>query len=167
VNITTEHRGYLIRFSENEDKWRSYDLDLEDTSLAKLKDMIDSFLLKLRKEAACNVLYISGTNVFEARAIDARPLGYRTLNATPGWDHEIGVMMKRGSDSRAGKSFQKAGSLALPTDEVYAAIDAAKVLSEAAKAAERKAKAAWDAIPRIKHEDVADLIRAATEKVSE
>ena len=166
--IETEHKGYEIRYSENEDCWNCYDLDVTGTSLSRIKAAIDKELLKIRKASAVDVIQLSAAHsserkTTEVRAVDARPVGRRTYNATPGWDYEIGVM----TPGKRGKSFVKASSLAEPTPEVFEQIKAARALQAEADKAEKLAREAWEAIPRISHEYVAGLIKAATEKVEE
>ena len=175
MSIETAHRGYTVRFSENEDYWRCYDLDLENASLAKLKEQIDKLLLKVRKESAVDVLIVgsehsSHFSVTEGRAIDAK-VGFERQRSSYSGDAKepirkvsLGIFSNRRGGDRGGKSFYPISEISLPTPEVYAAIAEVERLRKIAKAAEEAVKAAVRAIPRISEEDVAGLIRAATEK---
>lgn len=176
MSIETAHRGYTVRFSENEDNWRCYDLDLENASLAKLKEQIDKLLLKVRKESAVDVLivgseYSSHFTVTEGRAIDAK-IGYERHRSgytgqetkEPTRKVSLGIFSNRRGGDRGGKSFYPISDVSLPTPEVYAAVAEVERLRKIAKAAEEAVRAAVRAIPRISEEDVAGLIRAATEK---
>lgn len=175
ADIQTVHRDYAIRYSENEDNWRCYDLDLEDASLAKLKERIDKLLLKVRKESAVDVLIVGSEHsshftVTEGRAIDAK-VGFERQRSSysseakePIRKVSLGIFSNRRGGDRGGKSFYPISDVSLPTPEVYAAIAEVERLRKIAKAAEEAVKAAVRAIPRISEEDVAGLIRAATEK---
>ena len=175
ADIQTEHRGYTVRYSENEDNWRCYDLDLEDASLAKLKERIDKLLLKVRKESAVDVLIVgsehsSHFSVTEGRAIDAK-VGFERQRSSYSGDAKepirkvsLGIFSNRRGGDRGGKSFYPISDVSLPTPEVYAAVAEVERLRKIAKAAEDAVKAAVRAIPRISEDDVAGLIRAATEK---
>lgn len=50
-DIETEHRGFKIRFSENQEVWMCYDLDFESPSLLKIRQRIDAHERKKRKKA--------------------------------------------------------------------------------------------------------------------
>lgn len=175
ADIQTEHRGYTVRYSENEDNWRCYDLDLEDASLAKLKERIDKLLLKVRKESAVDVLIVGSEHsshftVTEGRAIDAK-VGFERQRSSysseakePIRKVSLGIFSNRRGGDRGGKSFYPISDVSLPTPEVYAAVAEVERLRKIAKAAEEAVRAAVRAIPRISEEDVAGLIRAATEK---
>ncbi|AGH31506.1 hypothetical protein LOKG_00070 [Loktanella phage pCB2051-A] len=53
-----EYKGYKIRFSENEDKWVSYDAGIDNEKLSKLKQSIDRLSIKARKAASTNALML-------------------------------------------------------------------------------------------------------------
>jgi hypothetical protein len=164
--LETEYRGHRVHYAENGDCWSCLDLSIEAGSLSKVKAQIDATYLKLRKKSAVTVVVLGrNRGVAEGKAMDARPIRHRTYQATPGWKHEIGVMRPKGEGQ--GKNFEKAGDLALPTPEVYVAIDEAKRLRKLAIEADELADDAWAAIPRITQEDVAGLLRACTETIEE
>ena len=56
--IETEHKGYKITYSDNEDVWRCWELNVEHEKLSKLKQRIDRLSLEARKEAAFDARYI-------------------------------------------------------------------------------------------------------------
>lgn len=82
------------------------------------------------------------------------------------WFSEITVPagLALGRDNRPRRWCRKWRVIAGPTPEVYAAIAEVERLRKIAKTAEDAVKAAVRAIPRISEDDVAGLIRAATEK---
>ena len=53
--IQTEHQGYKIRYAENEEVWRCWDLDLQSKSLAALRTKIAAAARKLRVAQAAGL----------------------------------------------------------------------------------------------------------------
>lgn len=47
--IETEHRGYQISYSENQDVWRCHTLELEGSTLTQLKNKIGRYLAKIAR----------------------------------------------------------------------------------------------------------------------
>lgn len=64
--IETEHRGYKIRYAENEDVWRCHTLDMQGDTLTQLKNKINRHLAKMAKTGGIAALVSSfGHSKFE------------------------------------------------------------------------------------------------------
>jgi hypothetical protein len=51
MSLQVEHNGFVLRYSDNEDKWSVWELKLEDKSLAKLKQKVNKFVSNKLKTA--------------------------------------------------------------------------------------------------------------------
>ena len=64
--IETEHRGYKIRYAENEDVWRCHALDMQGDTLTQLKNKMNRHLAKMSKTGGVAALVSSfGHSKFE------------------------------------------------------------------------------------------------------
>ena len=167
--IKTEHRGYDIFYSENGDEWTCFDMGdgktRSNTSLAKVKAAIDAMLLSQRKAEAVPCLEISSHSGL--RAYEAKVTEYVKPSAGARWDrdnegkvvdHVVASMSER-DGSKASRREAKLSELAPDTPDVRAAVQRARDAYGAVKAAEKSFRDAVDAIPRLKLEDIAALVR--------
>lgn len=166
-DLTTEHRGYTIRYTESADEWRCFDLDVDAPTLTKAKEKINALLLKHRKAAALDVLIVSARHrslsIIEGKAMDHKTRRQTRRNPETGRydpfrEHQIGVMAQYRGNKRPSKDFVTLDDLALPTPEVYAAIEKCRDSERRLKAAQQDYDACLKAIPRLTEEDIAGLI---------
>lgn len=163
--LKTEHQGYQITYSENQDLWTCMELSLEDVSLAKLKAKINKVQLQARKEAATDVLVLQ----FRGEPIPGKAIDAKRAHRLGTMEDElkIGVMVERGLNDKPSKRWAPLSDLAMPTPETLAAIDEALAASRAVEEASARAKEAWSRIPRATKADLAELIAAADQSERE
>ena len=60
MSIETNHRGYLIRYSENGDEWVSYEAGdgMAAPTLSKLKAKIDAMIAKDKKRSGMSFVVL-------------------------------------------------------------------------------------------------------------
>lgn len=59
MSLETTHAGYQIHYSENDDLWRCWELDLDAPSLSALKNKINQWDAKARRLSNIPVLILS------------------------------------------------------------------------------------------------------------
>lgn len=138
--IETEHKGYKIRYSENEDVWRSFELDLDAVSLGALKRKIDLVERQARKAAQ--------TPVFVAR-FNSTPVAATITGKAEGSAYRKGEhvwVFLPGEKRRTKVSIDE---VIEDTPENRALIEKHRDFLRAADAAQRAARAALEVIPRM------------------
>jgi hypothetical protein len=82
--LTTRHRGQHIRYSENEDVWRCYELDLDAPKLSLLKTKINKALKDAAAETNQRVLnvYEYGSDWYAAVVVSRDKKGYCWVSRT-------------------------------------------------------------------------------------
>lgn len=145
--ITTEHAGHEITYSENEDVWRCWNLDAEAKTLSALKAKINKHLAEARR--------IGNVRVWKIEWGDAPALHVVTLleGDAAAWVSKVnGKTNGRMRDKVREKASLK--NLVLDTPENRAAIEAWRALERAAAEASRKARDAKEALPHPTQEDL-------------
>lgn len=174
--METEYRGYQIRFSEKEEKWGCYDIEFSHDKLSKVKERVDAMHLKLRKGAAFDC-YMLGTErgltvLAEAKVIDyikpireQRPGTFERVYTGPIIDHEFAVMAKHhGRDRMSRRACSLSNVIDLSAADCLAALN--DLERQAADLAKRIADAKA-ALPRVRFDDLADLVKAASHSFTE
>lgn len=153
--ITTEHSGHEIVYSENEDVWRCWNLDAEAKTLSALKVKINKHLNEARRLDNVRVWKLDWGGTPELYSV--------TLLEGDGaaWVSKVAPGTSKG---RREKVREKAllKDLVLDTAENRAAIEMWRSLESAARTAQQKATDAKAAIARV---TVGDLRTAATKVV--
>lgn len=129
--IETEYRGYNLRYVENEDIWRCFDLDIEASKLSALKSKVAKIDNDARKAEATPVFVIQW----------GRVVGGVLLSWVD--DGHVWVVC----DKRRRK--EKAADIVLDTPEVRAEINRAVTLEKQAQTLRAEASAIHAALPRI------------------
>lgn len=173
AGITTEHRGYPIRYSENEDVWNCYDLGGHSSgtatapTLSALKAKIDAILLAERKENKTPCLILSKSQSGESMATEAHVIEY--ISPKYDWssfaskryvvDHLVATLALRKGRERVSRQEQPLSSLAPDTPEVRHAIQVAKDRGRAVIEAQQAFEEAYKAIPRLQLTHIENLVR--------
>lgn len=165
TDLTVEHRGYKIRYSDNEDNWWCPELGsgkaASSESLRKIKERIDKVLLTERKASAlsCFELEIGGrANATEADIIEY--LGPRIDYASRKVDEQrVGVTARRRGNEKVTRSERSLSSLMPDTPEAHAALAEAKRLQAIADEAKKVADAALNAVPRVTIDMIEALVK--------
>lgn len=167
MTIETSHRGYKITYSENMDEWSCYEAGdgFSAPTLTKLKEKIDRMLLSERRAAAIHCLEINGILPTFVEATLIEYIGPRIERDYYGskparlTGHTVAATANRSGSSKASRREMLLSSFAPDTREVHAAICEASVAYQQKVAAEKAYKTAYDAIPRMSVEQIADLVR--------
>ena len=173
--LETSHRGYAIRYSENEDKWRSYEAGdgMEAETLSKLKDKIDRMIAKQKKETSINFFVLEGDHSRLVNSLtEAKMTAYvgpEMKNKSYSSTEKVVVGHKVEAiyvASNWGKRGEKAArrsiglnDCCLDTAEVHAAVAEANRLGTIAKQAAAAHHNAVKAIPRMTLADIESLVK--------
>lgn len=175
MTLETNHRGYLIRYSENEDKWRSYDAGdgMEAETLSKLKEKIDRMIAKQKNKTAISFLVLDDdynsqkTGVTEAKM--TAYLGPQLKNKSYGSVEKVvdghkveAIYASRKWGKREERAARRAISLTdccPETQEVHVALAEANRLGMIAKRAAEDHRKAVAAIPRMTLADIDSLVK--------
>lgn len=132
-----DYDGNEIQFSENEEVWRCWDLNMEDKSLSKLKEKINKFRRDTRN---------AGVKRVEVYRLGSWRGGMVTLISLAS-EESAWITTRIGRTDRR----EKVGlhELIFPTPENMAVLAAAKDLDDQAQELTRKADAARAAIQRV------------------
>lgn len=161
---TCEYRGHTIRWSDNEDCWTCWDLSDKVRSSPKLstiKAHIDKLYLAERKANATPCYELGRERRVESMVVEYlgerkekswRKLGEFTIT------HRVAVVAKRDKNDRPARKEATLPALSPVSPEADAAWQHYAVLAHELKLAERRAAEAFDALPRLKPEDVQKLI---------
>jgi hypothetical protein len=175
MTLETTHRGYTIRYSENQDKWWSHDAgdDMEAETLTKLKEKIDRMIAKAKKATAVHFLVLdsdmSGRKTFMTEAKMTGYLGPKIGNKT-GYSSEkevkghnveaVYVSTRWGRpDEKAARRSASLDTCCPDTPEVHAALAEANRLGRLARQAGEDYRKAVAAIPRMTLEDIDHLVK--------
>jgi hypothetical protein len=174
VSLRTEHRGYEISYSENADEWNCFDARSSAPTLSKLKAKIDALHLKIRKNAAVDGFEISSHG--SLRLNPCRVIEYvGEKYSGGGWsnkpkqlvDHEVGCVAQRRGSERKSRSNTQLSRIAPVGPETDAAVAIAMEMEKKKNAAEAAYNEAVKAIPRMRIDDIQELIAASSERLSE
>jgi hypothetical protein len=150
--LETDHRGYKIRYQENEDVWRVWALNFDGPTLSSVKAKIDRHLAKLAKlveviPAIC-VGYRGEFKDYTVISIAANKR--RHSDKVQVWASKEREEVWRGT-MRIVKDRAKvdADTLILDTPENRAKVREAEAWGNRIKADEKKLKEFVDAIPRL------------------
>jgi hypothetical protein len=166
MSITTEYRGHKIMWSDNTDEWTCYDLSDKVRSSPKLsviKDAIDRLYLAERKAAGtpCWELSQHSNARYPAQIIEY--LGAKTESSwTRGKPdtvkHKIAVVATRNGNERPSRREAYITELAPLGPETDAAWQVYAGAVAERKAAEKRERDAYAAIPRIDLEAISKLV---------
>lgn len=136
MSIKLDHNGYEITYSENEDLWRCWVLDLEAAKLSTLKDKVNKIDADNRRLSQCAVWHIgySGQAVLRNAVL---------VDTDSVWLVTPGTEKKQRRREKV-----KLESVALDTPENRALIGAYHTAGEVSAQALRAVSAARSAIPR-------------------
>lgn len=165
-----KYRGHVITFGENSDEWSCLDLGpgFANASLRKVKASIDKMYLDQRKKAAVACFELRGgysdrpPDAVEGSIIEyvgpVAKMSYRSSDpASEG--HKVAVVAKRHGRERAARAEAEISDLMPDTPEAHAALAEAEAAHEKARIAFAIFREAFNRIPRISPEDIAELIR--------
>jgi hypothetical protein len=175
MTLETTHRGYTIRYSENQDKWWSHDAGdgMEAETLTKLKEKIDRMIAKAKKATAVHFLVLdsdmSGRKTFMTEAKMTGYLGPKIGNKT-GYSSEkevkghnveaVYVSSRWGRpDEKAARRSASLDACCPDTPEVHAALAEANRLGRLARQAGEDYRKAVAAIPRMTLADIDQLVK--------
>jgi hypothetical protein len=134
-----EHRGYVIRYSENDDVWRCYDINYQNVSVGKVKAKIDAVEREHRKMARPVIQISHGGEAHDCVLVSLDESKDRC------WiTKDVKGAVKREKTSIS--------QLADPTPEVRAMVADMQEKHAAYMAAMRAHSASRDAIPRLTRE---------------
>lgn len=176
MSLETTHRGYTIRYSENGDKWCSYDAGdgMEADTLSKMKEKIDRMITKAKKETAVDFLVIEDdpsahkTTLTEAKMTGylgprlGRADGYSSLRKKVEGHRVEAVYVAKRWGMRGEKAARRGIDLqecCPDTPEVHAALEEANRLGLLARQAEAAHRKAVAAIPRLTLADIDHLVK--------
>lgn len=164
--LTTEYRGYEIRYSENRDIWVCHKLEMEAATLTQLKNKMGRYLAKVAKTAEAIPAFVCdyGSAFRECFIISvASSLNYKKEPEV--WTFTEREEMWRGATRivRDRKKYD-ASSVIVDSPENRALIEEAKRLRGIERAAKAAADKAAAIIPRV---DVSTLRRDDTEDPSD
>ena len=170
TDLTVEHRGYKIRYSDNDDNWWCPELGsgkaASSESLRKIKERIDKVLLNERKASALSCFVFKdyqSPNVVEADLIeylgpnfDGGGYSHKPRHVS---DQKIAITSLRGGKDRISRRETTLSSLIPDTPEAHAALAEAKRLFLIADEAKKVADAALKAVPRVTIDMIERLVK--------
>lgn len=177
--IKIEYRGIIVTYSDNFDEWWASEMNYSNVSLAKVKARIDKFYLDQRKASAVECFEISQNHhladnkATESTIIEFVKTRYGRVNydTTPATreveGYQVAVIARREGRERAARRETDLKYLMPNTPEALAAFDHANELRRIANAHERAARDAFEAIPRVTVDMVAELKRIKESEVEE
>lgn len=169
AEVKTEYRGHVIRWSDNEDAWTCYDLSDKVRSSPKLsilKGHIDRLYLAERKRSATPCWELSsysngrteGSVVEYLKAKEERSWSSQKVGRV---QHIVAVVAQRSGSERPSRAEKDLDNLAPMTPEFDAAWAEFQRLHQLAKEAEKRARDAFTALPRLQLADVQKLVDLA------
>jgi len=167
--ISTEHRGHKIVYSDNAEHWWCGDWDYSNVSLAKVRAKIDAEYLKIRKSASLDCFEFASEYNYSPDVIPSKIIEYigekferewRT-NAPKFVGHQVAAVAVRRANEKASRSTKVLSQFVPDTEDAHKAIAEAKRMHSLAKEAAERAKEAFNAIPRVTIEMINDLVRVA------
>lgn len=155
--LETEHRGYKLGYSENNDEWTCYDLGVGSKSLACAKGMIDKLLLIQRKKHKVDCLRLGRDGTVKPASI-IEYLGHsRSYRGTQ--VASVAYMATNGGADRPSRSTGLLNDFAADTQEVREALIEVVTLHDRAARLTREAARKLEEVPRLRDADIAELIR--------
>lgn len=171
--LTTQYRGYDVTFSENGETWWCRDIDFSHEKLSKVKERIDKLHLQLRKASSVDCLVLTGgsgyvrdEDVFhEGKIVEylkperaIRPGTFERVGTGEIIDHNIAVVSAKRGEKASRRTQMLSSAYALEAANMLPAIHAQQKIIREAQAEIKRIR---DAMPRIKFEQLADLVRAS------
>jgi hypothetical protein len=162
-----EYKGYMIRFSENEDKWVSYDAGFDNEKLSKLKQSIDRLSIKVRKASSTNALLLENTDgvasevdivEYQGPKIE-RPYRRHERGPRQVTDHKVAVIGQRNRDERPTRILAEFCKLVPNTQDTIDRLAAIRVKSEEVRQLHVEIRTMTAEIPRIKLDSIKPLIK--------
>lgn len=180
MSAQVEYRGYTIRFSENEEKWRCWDIEFGHEKLSKVKERIDKMHLQLRKASSVDCLVLEGVGSHDIRNVATfhegkiveylrperavRPGTFERVGTGEIIDHHVAVVSAKRGDKASRRTQMLSNAYALEAADMLPAIHTQqKIIREA----EDEIKRIRASMPRIQFEQLADLVRASEHVFSE
>lgn len=170
MTLSTEYRGYTISYSENEDKWRCYDVGAESEKLSSVKRKIDTMHRKMRKENSVPCLDVStysGVRAVEAVIVEylgpiRQTKSFERVGTGDVIDHEVAYMSNKTSLSKT-PSRQKGrlSSLFAETPENLQAIEDMKAIDGKIKALDEERKTIAKSMRSISFEEIKPIVEAS------
>jgi hypothetical protein len=153
-----EHKGMTIFWSDNEDKWSCSELGFSSQSLIAVKRKIDTFRKKERSGIAVPALYVGHSYAVPCEIVEY--IGERKTYTRQG-ELAPKVAVMRPSSRHADRKTRQEDwlhELAPATPEVEATLAKVAEMEAAADQLKRDAIALTRSIPRLKIEDIAELV---------
>ena len=145
--LQVEHNGFTLRYSDNEDKWSVWELELEDKSLAKLKQKVNKFVSNKLKTASL-IVGIDDSG-YGSRVPEKRQVVSRDASTGEYWV----IRLDNGRRERV-----KADKLFPWTPEVDTKIAEYERLQEEARSFMRQASAVIQSIKKGSKDEIADML---------
>lgn len=170
-DITTEYRGYTIRWSDNQDCWVCFDAGrgVEHVSLAKVKEAIDRLNLKQRKESAFACFELSdrhnSVSKTEASIIEymgakiERPAWHESDRTPKIVGHKVAATAIRDGHTRITRRETELKNFMPDTPEAHVAFRRAELAAELVREASALFKLALSQIPSVSVEQIAPLVK--------
>lgn len=168
TDITTEHNGHMIRYSENEDKWTCWAMSVEAKTLSALKTKLNKLDADSRRVNVTAIKLSYHTDPESAHEVTVTVIEPQREAEKPRWgsttppappEREAWVTYQtskyRGVDKPDMKREKVELKRLLPaTPEVRAMLKKARDMSAAIKAAQDELKRYVETIPRYTAEDL-------------
>jgi hypothetical protein len=132
VSIETEHHGYKIVYSENEDRWRCWEMECDGKSLSAVKAKVAAILSATRK-------------IEPAPAVTLRSWGGLQNVMLLGWASAQKVWVMDGRR----RTQENASNVAMMTPETLSALSRVDALQKQADALRADIARILDSIPRV------------------
>ncbi len=165
-DISTECRGYKISFGDNSEEWSCSELTLYGfAKLSTLKARIDKLFLDERKKSAVQCFEISGyhgAEITPATIVEfiATSGGQkRSYGGAEPIKHKVAVVAQRKNSERAARRETELSSLMPDTPQAHEAWAVFVEKDRIAREAKKAADAAYEHLPRVTVEMVAELKR--------
>ncbi len=154
AELGTTHRGFDIRYSENEDVWRCYDIDVDGATLSAVKRKIDRHIAESRKAERMPAIEIPHSSFFGEEVVEVLVTAIadkrRLSSKDKVWVTPASKRRRRDKDR-----YQiEIGSLAPETPEARTLIVVWRTAVAALRRAEKAEERAKAAIPRLRPSDL-------------
>lgn len=148
MSIETKHGEHTIAYSENEDIWRCWDMNVEGKTLSAVKQKLNKIDAENRRVASVPVVIVSdwGSGVEGTGVVTLRD-GERAA-----W-----TMVSKKHYAKPRREKVRLASMVLDTPENRAKLNEYTALRKIASDASKAASAHLEAIPRVTDADLAGL----------
>jgi hypothetical protein len=171
MTLSTEYRGYTIRFGENDEKWWCSDIEFSHERLSKVRERIDRLHLQLRKASSVDCLIMdleyadAGSKFHEGKIVDylgvirsPRPGAFERVYTGPVVDHKVAVVSARRGEKASRRSQNLSSAYAPEAADMMPLICAQQEIIKRARA---EIKRIVSAMPRVQFDQLADLVKAS------